>query len=156
VTIAETGPPCNCGGGGCLESLVSGVAICRRVESLAAAGEKSPLVDEFLSDPASFAADDVCRHADGGERLALSILEECGTYLGVGIASLVNLLNPDMVTLSGGLLNCYHYMEGAMRRSFGESAIPISRDHVRIVTGFLGEDGGTLGAAILASSRGDC
>ncbi len=156
MIIMENGPLCNCGARGCLESLVSGVAIYRRVERLAMNHEKSPLTDEFLANPAAFAADDVCRHADSGDKQARDILAEAGVHLGVGIASLVNIFNPEVVTLSGGLLGCFHYMENTMRQSFGESAIPISRDHVRILTGILGGDGGSLGAALLAISRGDC
>ncbi len=153
MVVLADGPPCNCGARGCLESLVSGVAIRRRVEEMAAVGRPSPMVEEFLTDPDAFTAEDVCRHADAGEQTAREILEACGWYLGIGIASLVNIFNPDAVTLSGGLLGCFHHMEKAMRGSFEENAIAISRDHVRILTGTLGEDGGMLGAAILASNR---
>ncbi len=151
MVICEDGPPCNCGARGCLEAMASGVAIYRRVEELAASGRSSPLVDEFLADPGEFAAEAVCRRADAGEGLAREILEAAGRHLGTGIASLVNIFNPDAVTLSGGLLACLHHMEGAMRRAFEETAIPISRRHVRILTSTLGNDGGTLGAALLAS-----
>lgn len=150
MIVCENGPPCNCGARGCLEAMVSGVAIYRRVEELAAAGHASPLVKEFLSDPHVFSAEAVCRHADAGEGLALEILESAGWHLGTGIASLVNIFNPDAVTLSGGLLGCLNHMESAMRLSFEETAIAISRDHVRILTGTLGDDGGMLGAALLA------
>ena len=151
MIILEDGPPCNCGAHGCLESLVSGVAIYRRVEELAVTGHKSPAIEEFLAAPEAFDAEALCRHADAGDELARNILEEAGGHLGTGIASLVNIFNPDAVTLSGGLLGCYHHMEGSMRRAVEGSAIPISRRHVRILTGILGEDGGTLGAALLAS-----
>jgi len=151
MIVLEGGPPCNCGAHGCLESLASGVAIYRRVEELAAVGRASPLVEEFLADPTAFAAAAVCRHADAGESLAREILQEAGWHLGTGIASLVNIFNPDAVTLSGGLLGCFHHMEDAMHRSFEETAIAISRDHVRILTSTLGDEVGMLGAALLAS-----
>jgi len=151
MIVLEGGPPCNCGASGCLESLASGVAIYRRVEELAAIGQASPLVKEFLADPEAFSAMSVCRHADAGESLALEILQRAGWHLGTGIASLVNIFNPDVVTLSGGLLGCFHHMEEAMHRSIEETAIAISRDHVRILTSKLGDDVGMLGAAILAS-----
>ncbi|MDD3718972.1 MAG: ROK family protein [Actinomycetota bacterium] len=150
MIVCENGPPCNCGAHGCLEAMVSGVAICRRVEEMAAVGQASPMVEEFLADPEAFSAEAVCRHADAGEGVARDLLEQSGWHLGIGIASLVNIFNPDAVTLSGGLLGCLHHMEGAMRRSCEENAIAISRDHVRILTGTLGEDGGMLGAALLA------
>jgi glucokinase len=151
MIVCANGPPCNCGANGCLEAMVSGVAIHRRVEEMAAVGHASPMVGEFLADPYAFSAEDVCRHADAGEGLAREILDQAGWYLGIGIASLVNIFNPDVVSLSGGLLGCFHHMEKVMRSSFEENAIAISRGHVRILTGTLGEDGGMLGAAILAS-----
>lgn len=150
MIICENGPACNCGAHGCLEAMVSGVAIYRRVEELAVSGRRSPLIEEFLASPDTFAADDVCRHADKGEALAREILEEAGWHLGTGVASLVNIFNPDAVTMSGGLLGCFHHMEEAMRRSFGQTAIPISRRHVRILLSTLGDDVGMLGAALLA------
>ena len=150
MIIREDGPACNCGARGCLEALVSGVAIYRRVEELAALGHASPLVWDFLADPTTFTADSVCRHADAGESPAVEILSDAGWHLGTGIASLVNIFNPDAVTLSGGLLGCMHHMEEAMRGSFADNAIAISRDHVRILTGNLGDNGGMLGAALLA------
>lgn len=89
-----------------------------------------------------------------GRLFAGSAIAASGVHIkGIGIASLVNIFNPDVVTLSGGLVGCFHHMEDAMRRSFRETAIAISRDHVRILTGTPGEDGGMLGAAILASEN---
>lgn len=150
MVICENGPACNCGAHGCLEAMVSGVAIYRRVEEMAAVGRRSPVVEEFMADPESFTAEAVGRHADAGDALARELLGEAGWHLGTGIASLVNIFNPDAVTLSGGLLGCFHHMEGPMRDSFEETAIAISRDHVRILRSTLGDDVGTLGAALLA------
>ncbi|NPV59481.1 MAG: ROK family protein [Actinobacteria bacterium] len=150
MIVLEDGPMCNCGARGCLEALASGVAIYRRVEEAAAAGRISPAVEEFLSDPMAFSAETLGRHADAGDALARDILSTAGHHLGTGIASLVNIFNPDAVTLSGGLLGCFHHMEGAMREAFEGTAIAISRDHVRILRSTLGNDGGTLGAALLA------
>ena len=150
MIIDENGPICNCGARGCLEALASGVAIYKRVEELSWTKKRSPMLDEFRGDPLAFRADDVERHAAAGDELALSILKNAGKHLGVGIASLINIFNPDAVTLSGGLLGCFQYMEEEMRMTVDGMAIPISRKHVRILTSTLGEDGGALGAALLA------
>ncbi|MDI6831716.1 MAG: ROK family protein [Actinomycetota bacterium] len=150
MIVLEDGPPCNCGARGCLEALSSGVAIYRRVEEAAAAGRVSPAVEEFLADPMTFSAEVLGRHAEAGDGLAVEVFRVAGHHLGTGIASLVNIFNPDVVTLSGGLLGCFHHMEEAMLRSFRETAIAISRDHVRILRSTLGDDVGTLGAALLA------
>jgi glucokinase len=149
MIIKEDGPPCNCGARGCLEALASGVAIYRQVERLASMNVDSPMVEDFMKDPLAFEAGDVCRHADEGDRFALSVLRDAGRYLGIGIATLINIFNPDAVTLSGGLLGCFHHMEEEMQREVRESAIPISGKHARILRGILGEDTGPLGAALL-------
>jgi glucokinase len=154
MIVSEGGPESNAGFPGCLEALSSGTAIHKRVEELAAKGEKSPMVSDFLKDPEAFSADDVCKYADVHDGSAIEILRDAGKHLGSGIASLVNIFNPDVVTLSGGLLDCFQYMEADMRRVFEESTVPISREHTRILTTTLGEHGGQLGAAILALESG--
>ncbi len=150
IIIVEGGPQCNSGHHGCLEALASGTALYRRVEELAAGGVESAMTEDFLKNPESFTAGDICRHADSNDSFAIDILAEAGKHLGSGIATLVNIFNPDVVTLSGGLLECFHYMEGEMRRAYEENAIPISRRHARILTTALGDDGGQWGAALLA------
>ncbi len=152
MIIDENGPICNCGSRGCLEALASGVAIYKRVEELSWTKKRSPMLDEFRNDPLSFRAEAVERHASMGDELALAILRDAGKHLGVGITSIINIFNPDAVTLSGGLLGCFRFMEEEMRLTVDGMAIPISRRHARILTSTLGEDGGTLGAAILAAS----
>ncbi|MDI7251944.1 MAG: ROK family protein, partial [Actinomycetota bacterium] len=152
MIIDENGPICNCGARGCLEALASGVAIYKRVEELSWTKKRSPMLDEFRADPLSFRAEAVGRHASEGDELALSILRDAGKHLGVGITSIINIFNPDTVTLSGGLLGCFGYMEEEMRLTVDGMAIPISRKHARILTSTLGDDGGTLGAALLALS----
>lgn len=151
MIIDENGPICNCGSRGCLEALASGVAIYKRVEELSWTKKRSPMLDEFRSDPLSFRAEAVERHAAAGDEYALDILRNAGKHLGVGITSIINIFNPDAVTLSGGLLGCFRFMEEEMRLTVDGMAIPISRRHARILTSTLGEDGGTLGAALLAS-----
>lgn len=152
MIIDENGPICNCGARGCLEALASGVAIYKRVEELSWTKKRSPMLDEFRSDPLAFRAEAVGRHASEGDELALAILKNAGRHLGVGITSIINIFNPDVVTLSGGLLGCFQFMEEEMRLTVDGMAIPISRRHARILTSTLGEDGGTLGAALLAVS----
>lgn len=149
IVILEDGPPCNCGSRGCLEALASGVAICRRVQELAEKGIESPLVEVYLRDPEGLHAEAVGEQADRGERHAVQIMADAGRHLGVGIASLVNVFNPDVVTLSGGLLGSFHHLEETMRLAVEELSVPISGRHVKVLTTSLGGEGGALGAAML-------
>jgi len=154
MVIMEDGPPCTCGARGCLESLASGWSMVARVRELADKQVDSPLVDDYRRDPDRFGAEKVEHHAKAGDRFALAILHEAGKYLGVGVGSLVNIFNPDVVTFSGGLLGSYHHMEESMRLAAERISIPISRKHVRILAGTLGDEGGQIGAALLPSARG--
>jgi glucokinase len=149
MVIHDKGPLCTCGSRGCLEALASGTAIYNRIRELSISGVDSPLIDEFLRDPQAFDAKTVGRYADRGERTALRILEDAGRSLGIGIGNLVNLINPDMVTLSGGLLNSFAHMEEAMLSAAEEISITANHAKVRIRKGILERDTGRLGAALL-------
>jgi glucokinase len=149
MVIQENGPLCTCGSHGCLEAMASGVAIYNRVRELSISKVASPLIDEYLRDPQGFSAEAVGRYADAGEKTALRILDDAGRHLGVGIGNLVNLINPDMVTLSGGLLASFHHMEEAVMSAAEEISIPVNYRQVRIRKGVLDRDAGRLGAALL-------
>jgi glucokinase len=149
MVIHENGPLCTCGSRGCLEALASGVAIYNRVKELSISKVDLPLIDEFLRDPEGFGAETVGRYAASGDRTALGILRDAGRHLGVGIGNLVNLINPDIVTLSGGLLGSFAFMEEEMMSAVEETAIPVNYGKVEIRKGVLNEDAGRLGAALL-------
>jgi len=151
MVIQENGPLCTCGSRGCLEAIASGTAIYNRVKELSISAVDTPLVHEFTRDAGQFSAQTVGRYADRGDRTALSILEDAGRHLGVAIGNLVNLFNPDMVTLSGGLLGSFQHMEEAVMSAAEEISILANYRKVRIREGNLGDDAGQLGAAMLPS-----
>jgi glucokinase len=76
-----------------------------------------------------------------------------GVYLGVGLANLINILNPEMIVIGGGVVNAWELFEEHMHREMAERAFPIPAREVRIVRGECGDDAGLLGAAHLAFSR---
>jgi glucokinase len=154
MVICEEGPRCTCGGRGCLEAMAGGWAITARVRELSRKGVASPMLEEFRKDPERFSARNIGMHADGGDRFALSILKDAGRHLGVGIASLVNIFNPDVVTLSGGLMGSFEHMRESMLISFEAQSIAASRKSVQIVASTLGDDAGPVGAALLPSAPG--
>ncbi len=157
MIVKADGPRCNCGARGCLEALASGVALARRVREIAEQGKPSPMLDEYRRQPGNYPASKIAEHARKGDETAVSLLREAGYYLGVGIASLINLFNPEAITLSGGLLGAFSFMEDTMLAAVEENAIAISRRSAKILRGTLGEDAGAMGAALLAeSSFGEC
>ncbi|MGH2669796.1 MAG: ROK family protein, partial [bacterium] len=100
MVIDPTGPRCPCGRTGCLEALASGTSIARDARAAVASGRPttlSPLAPEALS------AADVARAARDGDPLARELFARAARYVGIGVANLVNLLNPAMVIIGGGV-----------------------------------------------------
>lgn len=151
MTIDLDGPPCqgNCPNRGCLEALASGTALAREGTRIAqeqpdsalgraqAAGRAidGPLVTELAHD------------GDAAARDALALI---GRNLGVGIASFLNIFNPDVVVVGGGVLAAGELLLGPARAEVAVRAFPPVRDHVQIVPASFGAEAGMVGAGALA------
>ncbi|PFG74118.1 ROK family protein [Tepidiforma thermophila] len=150
IIIDPAGPRCTCGSRGCLEALVSGVAFAARARKLLEQG-KSAVLKELVG-YAEPTAVHLFEAAKRGDRTCEAEIRNGGHILGLGLGSLVNVLNPDAVTLSGGLLAMGEMLLGPMREAMGSMAYgPASGALVRI--GELGENTGLLGAAAVAFER---
>ena len=90
--------------------------------------------------------------ARGGDETALSVLEETGTWLGIGLAGFVNVFNPEVVAVGGGAMEAGDLILASARREVRLRARPPSRDLVEIQVATLGPESGVLGAAALARS----
>ncbi|MDP9486518.1 MAG: ROK family protein [Actinomycetota bacterium] len=148
VTVQATGPRCACGNRGCLEALASGTAIGRRAREAAIEHPDSAL--GRLAAKRRVLGEDVTELAREGDELALSVLEETGTWLGVGLAGFVNIFNPEIVAVGGGVMEAGELILKAARREVMLRARPPSRDLAEIKVATLGPKSGVLGAAALA------
>lgn len=147
VVVREGGPVCACGNRGCLEAMASGGAIARVAREGLARGERSVL--EGVADPSG---KDVTRAAHDGDDFAVAVLAECGFWLGVGIASLVNALDPEVVVVGGGAMQAGELLLEPARAAC--SARVLGAGHRKmplVVPAALGDDAGMVGAALLAS-----
>ena len=148
VTIDMNGPRCPCGNYGCLEMYASATAMVRRAgEKLDAATPDTVLVVEGLT------TEEISRAADAGDAFAVEMFEETGELLGVGLASLVSVLNVEVVALCGGLAQAGDRLFESARRTYADRGTVGVKEHVRIVPGLLGDDAGILGAARLAAKQ---
>lgn len=149
IPILPNGPQCSCGSHGCLEYLASGTAIARIAREAVSSGEQSSL-SATVSDVEEIDAIAVFGAARTGDALATRIIEEGSYYLGLGFTALVNLLNPDMIVVGGGVSKDWDaYIKpaiGVMR----EHAFQRPAQHVQVVPAGLGGDVGALGAVALA------
>jgi glucokinase len=73
-----------------------------------------------------------------------------GVYLGIGLANLINILNPEMIVIGGGVVNAWDLFEKDLNHQVAERAFPLLADQVKIVPAECGDDAGLLGAANLA------
>ena len=103
MSIDVNGIRCNCGNIGCLETLASGVAVAREAISRIGQGAKTSMTKLVEGRVESITAQTVSLAAQGGDHLALDIITRAGTYLGIGMVNLVNLFNPEMIIVGGGM-----------------------------------------------------
>ncbi len=141
------GPECTCGLRGCLEAVASGWAIGRAAER-ARGSAAATLLREY---PGPLDAEAVADAARRGDAEAQRILAEVGNYLGMGLSTLVNLLDPEMVVLAGGVTAAGDYLLDPTRESAAKHTLR-GRD-VRIVTSTLGDQAGMLGAVLGAMDQ---
>lgn len=146
LIISEGGAQCPCGNRGCLEALASGTAIGRRAAAAVADGGESALreLDEVTGTA-------VTRAARDGDALAVEVLAEVGCWLGVGIASLVNSLDPAVVIIGGGVLSAGALLLDPATEAYHARVVAREhRDVAPVRRAELGDDAGLIGAALLA------
>ncbi len=153
MTIDVNGPLCNCGNTGCLEMLASGTAMARAAKRRINQGEKSALVDMMKGKIDDITAEQIGVAARAGDKLASEIINEAAVYLGVGMVNLVNIFNPEVLAVAGGVSRLGDLLLEPARRIVKERAFPISAQAVRIVTTELGDEAGVLGAAVFAFEK---
>jgi glucokinase len=152
-TLIPDGPLCGCGNHGCLEALASGTAIARRARERVAQGAPTLIADLAAGDPDRITAKLVAQAADQGDEEAQMILSEAMAYLGIEIANLVNLFNPELIVIGGGLANIGDVLFESVRRAVAQRAYVAKAHRVNVLPAALGDDVGVLGAAAVALSQ---
>ena len=107
ITVLPDGPRCACGNNGCLEALASATAITREAIKAVAKHPESALISRCAGNEEAITAEMVYRSAESGDRVSRNIYYVMGRYLGIGIASLINILNPEMVVIGGGVSSAW-------------------------------------------------
>jgi glucokinase len=151
MTIDLNGPPCqgNCPNNGCLETMASGTALGREAKAFAEANPDSNL-GRALAAGRELNGLFVTEMAHDGDRDAIDLIALIGRNLGVGLASYVNIFNPEVIVIGGGVLAAGELLLGPAREEMLRRALPFSRDLVRVEPAHFGGDAGLIGAAALA------
>jgi N-acetylglucosamine repressor len=142
MVIKENGPRCVCGNFGCLESFVSGYAIERRLRK--ALEENVYTTMTHLKEPS---AREIIEHAEQGDKLAYSIVSDAAEHLGIGVANIINIFNPQKVVLAGGLSRAGALLLDPVRRMVKTSALGFSGSRCEVALSSLDEHAASMGAA---------
>ena len=142
------GVVCRCGNRGCLEVYASATGIVRMTLE---ARPRYP--NSRLQNCDGLTSERIYLEGIKGDELALEIFRRMGVYLGVGLANVINLLNPEMIVIGGGVVNGWELFADQMHREIAERAFPVPAQEVKVVPGECGDDAGLMGAADLAFNR---
>ncbi len=155
MTIDHHGPPCQgtCPGRGCLEVMASGTAIGREGTD---AGRRDPesALGRAVAQRGSVTGEEVKDLALPGDEAACSVMAAIGRSLGAGLASVVNIFEPEVIVIGGGAAAAGDLLLDPAREVVSQRALRPSRDTVRIVPAALGEEAGMVGAGLFALEEG--
>jgi glucokinase len=156
MTVKAGGPLCACGARGHLEALASRTAIIRWMAKRVEGGESTVLSELVGPDLTRATSSDLAEALRRGDKLTTAGIERSAKYIAIGIASLANVLNPEVAVLGGGLVEALGepFVEQIARQLKGRPMLA-STDAIRIVRSALGDDAGIVGAAFIARRRTD-
>jgi len=156
MVVWADGPPCGpgCPSRGCLEALVSGTALTTAALALARRSPASRL-GQALADGREVSGPLVTELAFDGDADALALLAELGAWLGIGLVNVVNIFDPDVVVIGGGVIAAGELILAPARRVLAERALALPAQHARVLGASFGAESGMLGAAVFARDRLD-
>jgi glucokinase len=154
VVVDPGGPLCPCGRRGCWERFASGSGLGRLAREYAQANRGHRMVELAGGDAEEVKGEHVTRAAAEGDPEALEVIREFGWWFALGIANFVNLLDPALVVVGGGLIEAGELLLEPARVAFKSfDLFGSNRPDVPIVAAQLGEEAGAVGAALLGAAR---
>jgi len=145
MTIDPNGKLCNCGNRGCWETLVDRRAIFQSIMLQANRGSSTVLTDMTGGDLTRLQMSMVVEAADSGDAVALTTLEQVGHYLGVGLASLVNVLNPEMIVLGNIFSSAGEFLLPLIQAELHTHVLCWDENTVDVVLSEFGSDACVIG-----------
>ena len=149
MALDPNGELCGCGKRGCLETMVSPRAVVRRVRRTLSQGGQSTLLPTNGEALDQITFDQVTETARQGDAIALTALQEVGNYLGIGIANLMNIFNPQMVVLGGALNSASDILLPIVEQVVAATALRVISEDARIIPSAHGTEACVMGAVAL-------
>ena len=153
LQVMRDGRKCGCGAHGCLESYASVTGMVRTAVEAIESGRKTVLMDMCGGDVERLTGQMISEAREAGDEVAKWVTNETGIWIGIGIASLINLLNPEKVVLCGGMIAAGESLFRPIRETATSIAFEVPAKRAQIVAAGLGSDSGVIGAAGCALSR---
>jgi glucokinase len=151
MVLEVNGPKCGCGNKGCFEALASRTAIFQQIKAGVKDGQKTLLTEMLGDDLADLRSGDLRKAIRRGDKFVDRIIESAAEYIGIATANLVNILNPEVVVLGGGVIEALaDEMMSVIIETTKDYAMPGSLKGVEIIPSKLGDNAGITGAAVLA------
>ena len=152
MVVDPNGPPCPCGKRGCWERFASGSGLGRLAREGAHARPTGRMVELAGGDPEAVRGEHVTRAAAEGDESALEVMRAFAWWLGLGLANLADVFDPELFVLGGGLVAAGNVLLEPARAAFTGLVLAAERrPPVGIVAAELGERAGAIGAALLAT-----
>jgi len=148
MTILPNGRQCGCGNKGCLEMYASARGI---VQSFIDAAGASTLIP--TGDLRVITSEQVYQAARDGNDVAVRVMKDMGSMLGIGIANLINIFNPEMIVIGGGVKDAWQLFINATNQEIMRRAFQVPAERTRVVPTSLGDDAGMVGAAAVALQK---
>jgi glucokinase-like ROK family protein len=149
MTVVPDGELCGCGKRGCWETQVGPRAVLGRVRVTLESGTPSVLCDLVDGDLERISFESVIQAADQGDAVALRALQEVGAQLGIGVANLVNVFNPELIVLGGALNRASSVLLPIVEKTISENALVPACENVRVAASAHGTDASLIGAIAL-------
>lgn len=150
IPINEGGPRCNCGGFGCLEAYVGREYFLNDVRKELKEGAKSIVKKMVRNRLFKITPELLEQAAYRGDSFAKRKWNQMGEHIGGALVGVVNLLNPELIIIGGGIAEAERFIFGKIRNTINKKAMKVQKAAVKIVKAKLGNDAGVIGAAELA------
>jgi glucokinase len=151
MVLEVGGPKCGCGNRGCFEALAGRAAIFRRIQAAVKDGQKTMLTDMLGPNLEDLRSGDLRKALRRGDKFVEKIIEETAEYTGIAVANLMNILNPEVIVLGGGLIQqLSDEMMSIVVETAMDYAMSGTTKGVEIIASELGDDAGIMGGAVLA------
>lgn len=145
----KDGPICGCGDTGCLEAFASGPAIVAMAQEYIKGGKSTKFREMAAAEGGEITPYMVAKAAEAGDPVAKRIFTIVGEYIGIGLTSVINLLNPERVIIGGGVAESGDLLLEPIRKTIKERAMVVAGESVEIVPAELGNSAGVIGASML-------